>query len=477
MKCIAKNAIYNTLYKALNAIFPMIALAYVSHVMLAEHVGMVASAQNIAQYLVVLAPLGLMNYGTKRIAGCCDDKEKRDKTFTELFLINAVSTTICCLVYYTLILFIPFFSGRRLLLSITGLAIVFNYLNVEWFFQGIEEYGYIAIRSLLVKGVSLTLIILLVNGKDDYLVYAFIYSLGIAGNSILNLIRIHKIGVRINTDRIGIHIHIKPLFILLLNSLAIELYTLFDTTMLGIMCDDKVVAYYTNSTKIVRVLVTILTALCGVLMPRLSRYKNQEMDEKNTYLVNNTIMLMIYMIFPSMLGIFMLAKPIIFVLFGPDFLPSEMTLKIASMLILAMGLSYMFGTQIMITYNMEKLIFMCSLLGAVSNIVMNTVLIPRYHQDGAITASVFSEYLVMFATLFFARKAIKIRVDVHGLLCSIIGCMGIGVCIILVSSMLNSQILIICTSVLGGMLIYLLIVFLFDKEMRRLSLRLLKSIL
>ena len=35
----------------------------------------------------------------------------------------------------------------------------FNYLNIDWIYQGLEEYGYITGRSVVIKCISLALLV------------------------------------------------------------------------------------------------------------------------------------------------------------------------------------------------------------------------------------------------------------------------------------------------------------------------------
>ena len=67
-KSLIYNSFFNVLYQLLNVIFPFVTAIYVSHILMAEGVGKVAYAQNIASYFVAIAPLGLASYGVKEIA-------------------------------------------------------------------------------------------------------------------------------------------------------------------------------------------------------------------------------------------------------------------------------------------------------------------------------------------------------------------------------------------------------------------------
>ena len=63
-----QNSVYNVIYKLLDALFPLVSAAYLGRVLMSDGVGKVAYAQNIAQYFVLAASLGIPNYGIREIA-------------------------------------------------------------------------------------------------------------------------------------------------------------------------------------------------------------------------------------------------------------------------------------------------------------------------------------------------------------------------------------------------------------------------
>ena len=140
-KSLVENSIYNILYKVVTALYPLVAVTYVSHVLEAEKMGMVSYAQNIVSYFAVIAALGLPTYGIREIAKRADDLKSRSKLYYELLFINFMSTSISLIVYLVLVFSVPQFSNNKSLYFVAGLQIFFNYMNVDWFFQGMEEYS------------------------------------------------------------------------------------------------------------------------------------------------------------------------------------------------------------------------------------------------------------------------------------------------------------------------------------------------
>lgn len=420
---LVKNSVYNVAYKLLNVFFPLISSVYISHILLAEGVGRVSYAQNIVTYFTTLAALGLPNYGVREIAKVHLDFSKTQKIFSELFIINAISTLICGGIYYLLIFFVPRFNNDLALYFVMGLPIIFNFINVDWFFQGEEEYGYITFRSFVIKLISLIALFMFVSDKNDVVIYALILSLATCGNYIFNIIRLRKYKIKLQIKNIDIIQHIKPVIIMLGTILAIELYTLLDTTMIGIFCSDIYVGYYTNTMKLVKVIITVITAIGSTLLPRLSYYhmigKNLECEK----IVNYVFAIMLFLFIPCQIGLIICSEAIVPILFGSSFLPAVKTLKIASFLICTLGFSNLFGTQILLTFGEEKKLFLCTILGAITNIILNSFLIPMYQQNGAAFASVISEMIVTIATYVLAKRYIKIRLSkkfIYSICCSAI---------------------------------------------------------
>lgn len=410
-KSLLNNSIYNVLYKLLNVFFPLVSATYVSHVLLAKGIGMVASAQNVTQYFVLIAALGIPNYGTREIAKVQDEYDKKNKLFSELFFINMISTSICIFAYYILIFSSDYFFDNRKLYVVTGMLVVFNFLNIDWFYQGIEEYKYIATRSAIIKIIMLLLLVIFVHSENDYIAYAYIYIFATAGNYILNVINLKKNSIKIILKNLEIKRHLKPVFYLLCTTIAIELYTLLDTTMISFFCEPENVAYYTNSIKIVRILITVVSAIGGVLLPRLSHYREKGLYDECSKIVNKIFYIMLFVFLPSGIGLIIISHTLQITLFGQSFEPSVVTLQITSLLVYTLGFSNLFGTQILLTFENEKKLFLCTLIGATSNIIMNAILIPLYQQNGAAIASVISESLVTLISFYYANKLLKIKFE------------------------------------------------------------------
>lgn len=175
---LTKNSLFNVFYQLVLVIVPLLSSMYTSRVVLPSALGDYSVANNLVSYFTALAPLGLSAYGVREIAKASSgDLRLFNRTFSELFLINLMSTAAFLLAYVVCVL-LMFGTVIPSLYLIFGSLIVANALNVEWFFQGIERYDYISIRGTIVRLLCFLLTVLLVRGPHDVSIYAAITCLG-----------------------------------------------------------------------------------------------------------------------------------------------------------------------------------------------------------------------------------------------------------------------------------------------------------
>lgn len=405
---IAKNAVFNMLYKALSVIFPLVIVSYASRKLGANGIGQVSSAQNLVTYFTMFAALGIPSYGVRVIARTRKNKEECDRTFTELFVINLCSTCICLLLYFILLHFMNLQVEK--LNYIFGLLIILNIFNVEWVYEGFEKYQYIAIRSFLIKAISLILLVLFVKNETNLIAYTLIVCFGTAGNYLLNMASLSKY-VKLRTDSLEVMKHLKIIITFFGSVIAIELYSLIDVTMLTYTSSSSVVGYYSNASKIVKMLANTITGIGAVMLPRLSLHFAERKFDDVRVIVKNFFNATLTLSIPAAVGVGLLAKEIVILLFGMEFMPAVPTIIILSPLIVLMPLSGGVFGQLLLTSGNEKKYLLCVGTGAGLNCILNYVFIPIWQNNGAAFASVLTEGLVDLFMVIFSMKIIKIEID------------------------------------------------------------------
>ena len=404
---LAKNSIFNVCYQLLNVIFPLISASYVARVLMPSGVGLLCVEQNWVAHFVIFASLGIPNYAIREVAHARDSKAGTKRVFTELISINAISTTLAAIAYCAMIFVVPNFKENLVLYIVCGGSILLNYINVDWIYQGLEDYSFIAVRSFIVKLVSLAALFVFVRSQNDYVWYALIGVCAIGLNNIFNVGHLHKLNIGLGFSNIELKKHIKPIILIFSTIISIKLYTLLDVTILGLMSNNAAVAYYTNADKIIRIIITVITAVGGVLLPRISRYKVEKRYEECASIVSRVFEILFFCFLPIGIGLICTSRQLVLILFGDAYSAGILTMQIMSLLIYALGFSNLFGTQVLLAFDQEKKLLYCTIGGALINITLNLALIPLLSQNGTAVASVASETFVTATTAWFASKTLS----------------------------------------------------------------------
>lgn len=138
---------------------------------------------------------------------------KKIQYFLNLFFINFISTIILSIAYVLFIIINTNAHENFILYIFTGFVLFFNIFNIDWLYQGEEEYGYITLRSFIVKIICLILLLGGVKTKDDYILYALITSLGTVCNYVFNIIHSRKF-VKFEFKNLNLKQHMRPLIVL-----------------------------------------------------------------------------------------------------------------------------------------------------------------------------------------------------------------------------------------------------------------------
>ena len=153
-KSLTRNAIFYIIYNIMNIVFPLLTGIYSAQILTPDSIGMVESAKNLVQYFVILSFLGIPTYGLREISKFKEDKEELNKIYSELMVINFISTCVFFLIYLLLIIMIPRYNQNILLYFIVGILILLNFFNNSWLYEGLEEFKYISIRNIVFKILS-----------------------------------------------------------------------------------------------------------------------------------------------------------------------------------------------------------------------------------------------------------------------------------------------------------------------------------
>lgn len=464
VKSVTKNSIFYIIYSTLNVIFPFVTGIYVAHVLLESYIGEIEAARNIVQYFVLFSSLGIPTYALREIAKVRNNQKELNKVFTELVIINTISTSFFLLMYLGVIFTVPAYKTDTPLYLIFGISIVLNYLNISWIYEGLEEFSFICWRNLIFKILCFTLMIIFVRDNSDYYMYAVITVVGVGGNYLLNVVRLQKF-VRFSFKEISLKRHMKSIFFLVVVNLAIEIYTLVDVTMLKFLATPESITYYTYGSKIYKIVLHLLNSFTMVIVPRISfLYKNKEYEKFNN-LLEKTLTILILFAVPIIVGIYFTSDFLMVGIFGPSYIKSAQVLKILSIMFLISPIGYLLGSRVMLATGGEKKMIIPVAFGAVVNVILNYLLITRYQENGAAFASLLGEFVVAFVYILLSRKHLNFKIDFKNFSKIIIASAAMPLVLLLLVNTNNSSALVLTLKeILLGTITYFTVLFLFNEK-------------
>lgn len=404
---ILKNYLYNASYQILSLIIPLITAPYVSRVLRAEGIGIYSYTSSINSYFILFATFGLSTYGQRQIAYCLGNVSKQTNTFWEVMIDKCFTTFFATIAYIVLIMFSNTYKVYYAILIVLLFA---NLLDISWFFQGIQDFKKTVVRNIIVRAIGLASVFIFVKGENALINYMLINVLtSLIGNFSLWLY-LPKYLEKISFRTIHPLNNFKVKVELFAPTIAIQIYTVLDKTMIGVITKDVVQnGYYEQASKIEHMVLTLITSLGIVIMPNIA-----EKYAKGDFSAIRTTMSKAYQMIsmiscPLACGLIAITSNFVPIFFGTGYEGvNSILINLASLLII-IPLSNIAGSGILTPFNMQNKATLGLLCGSVSNLLLNTILINKYQALGAAVASVIAELIVTITFLIFVRKYLDIR--------------------------------------------------------------------
>lgn len=403
-KSIKKNYVYNLTYQIFTLITPLITTPYLSRVFDADGIGTCSYIESISSYFVLFATLGLTTFGQRETSYVQDDRKKRSVIFWETNIIELIASTLCIVAYVVFS-----FSQTNYKLYLVLVLNLFSVIaNISWFFQGMEEFGKIVLRNIIFKIINIAFIFTFVKTKDDIIIYLF----GVAFFGLINNLS-YWISVPHYIDRpilkeLHPSKHIKTVIALFVPTIAMQVYTVLDKTMIGVITKNSFEnGYYEQALKIAKLVLTIVISLGTVMIPRIGyHYGKGDIEIVKQYMYRAYKFVWLCGV-PLTFGLIAVSSNFVPWFFGDGYDKVVPLLGILSFLILAIGISNVTGMQYLIPTKRENTFSLTVIIGAVTNFVLNLFLIQMFQSMGAAIASVVAETTIAIIQIYIVRKELS----------------------------------------------------------------------
>ena len=395
-RSVKANYLFNLINSASQLLFPLITFPYASRIMMADGIGQVNFFQSIISYISLFTCLGIPMYAIREIAKVRDNLEKMTRTTVEILLLHAFLTLFGYIIVAAICMTVAKVQTDIPLFLILSVSIFFTAIGCEWFYQGIEDFKYVAIRGIVVKTVSVLLLFLLVKSKEDILWYGAYTVFGVLGGNIFNFIRLRKYLHRdfVGFSKLHPFKHLKPAFHIF----------------------------------VFNVIASIVEAIIKS-----------------------------YDFWTSSLNSFILFSATKFEVRGIITVPKALERPTAITISFVAAVKYPTASASFIKPN--NIVILSISIGAITNLLLNLILIPRYGHNGTAIAYMLAETLVSISMFCFGRKYIPVHIFKKEYFHYIIGGFFMSICLYFSSLLpLGNFTKLVIMFMLGGM-VYMFLLF------------------
>lgn len=406
-KSLLKNAVFNSIYTGLNIIFPLVTAPYVSRVLGASNLGLVNFAASFVNWFVIIALFGTTTYGVREVARNKNDQKALNKVFSEIMIFNTIMSLLMFLIYMIVIVYVERFQAEFPLYTVMSLTLLLNMFSIDWLYQGLEEYGYITVRNVIFKVISIISMFVFIRDSQDYTVYGFISILATSLSGILNIIYSRNF-VNFTIKNINVLKHIPRLSVFFSLALVVNLYTNLDQTLLGLLSTSTAVAFMSRSKTITSAAKAVATSISNVTLPRASYYLNTD-KKKFADLIKVVPNFILWITIPLTIGIILLSSNIMYILGGEQFIEATISLQIVSPIIILGPLSSFLQNQFLVPTGNERYGLGAAILTSILSVGLNIYLIPRYGVNGASVTLVVSELFAVLSRIFIIKELIHYK--------------------------------------------------------------------
>lgn len=407
MKQVNKNFLYNVIYQILIYIIPLISVPYVSRILGANNIGIYSYTYSIVYYFMLAAMLGINNYGSRVIAKCKDDIKKRSYQFWSIYLLQFILSVIM-LIVYSIITFFGNYDYKiiRLIQIFHLLSVLFD---INWFYFGLEKFKLTISRNIIIKVLSLFLIFIFVKDSEDLWKYTFIMSFTTLLSQLYLWLHLYKDIEKVKVKIKDIFSHLKKCLILFIPVISYSIYRVMDKTMLGAMSGTLELGYYDNAEKIIHIPISFVTALGTVMIPYMSKNSDNSNDEFFEKIIQS-FKLCFFFTIPMVFGLIAIGNDFAVLFFGKEFYKSGILIQTLAISIIFTSVANVIRTNYLIPLEKDKIYVKSTLLGAIFNLSINIVFIPKLGAIGAVVGTIIAEFTVMLLQIVLTYKEIKYKV-------------------------------------------------------------------
>ena len=394
-----ENFISYFLFKAIDALIPLIMIPYLTGIVSYSKYGIYAFAFSLIFYLQNIIQFGFDLSAVREIAIIRDDKEKLSQTYNNVLSSQVLLFLITIIILAVSVSLVPQLREHYIIYLFFTILLFGELLFPMWFFLGMEKMRFITIVNLISKSSFAVFCFLLIKEESHYIYIALYQSIGfIIAGIIAQIVIYRKFNIKFQFSPFSeIKRTINEAWSAFLTLVSPTIYHNTSIFVLGFYWPQKYSGIMEISTKVSGAFATVNTIMTNVLYPYLNRNKALIFLSRYAFIVLGVIL---------SLSMFLLAGPLIELWLGSDKDALEIVtaVKYLSLCPFLASVISTFGVNGLMIYKKDKLYSRIIVSGSILGLILALILIPKYNYiGGALTIVIALSFKSIFSTFYSLR--------------------------------------------------------------------------
>ncbi len=172
-----ENYFFMTLLQVASPLVGFVIYPYLIRILEPQNYGLYVFSLSISNYVAIFISFGFSWTGVREITLHQENQKEKNRIISEIFFSKFYLLLLVSIIFYFLVLYIPFFTRYWAIFLCCFLqAVISDLFFPVWFFQGIQKMKVVTYIQLFIRILSIPLVFIFVKTNKDVLNYAIITS-------------------------------------------------------------------------------------------------------------------------------------------------------------------------------------------------------------------------------------------------------------------------------------------------------------